>query len=450
MLCNACGLFWKHHGIYRPLTGLKSGGPSRNLSPSNGPDRSGAASSTPSQRGGPGAATIGGKREMSMRRLRAVLLAGGTSASGTTACGVDKAILKRKGIPVRTRASSAWSMQDRLTADGAPLFLQTSGGQWRSEPIYPPELQPTAGSANVRLIPAPIRESPELAEEAEGTEGGGGDPAVAQSMAHLQPIMYTMFRGRLLFIGDHVALRGDDDLIFFAIICDFWMVPSGEKYIKVQWLIPRLDRIDQIDGPRERIDPTHFSLGTAACPPPPPAIAAGHEHPAARRVTPSPSLSAPLTHALARGNLVGPMHDRSESIDAIVDVFYSPQSLSRPLEGPSLESEAEEEGDDDESPLSSLSDAAPSLADTAPSLSTTSPTGDAHPAPEDSMVAPPGSHGGMVCASAEGPAAAQEEGAEGRGYALEPLPCKALPKGSRARPSILEDVEMAYILCGMF
>jgi hypothetical protein len=136
------------------------------------------------------------------------------------------------------------------------FFLQsTASGRWRGEPIYAPELPPSAGSANVRLVPADVRESAALdapiISNCERKSDGTGREA-----------KYIMFRGRLLFIGDHVAVRGDDSQIYFAIVHNFWMVPTGQKYVHLQWLLPKAKYALDIDGPNEKIDASFFTLGT--------------------------------------------------------------------------------------------------------------------------------------------------------------------------------------------
>lgn len=55
ILCNACGLYWKHHGTYRPLD-LKSPAPKK---------------ARPVPSAGLGAAgAVAGKRESSLRKVK--------------------------------------------------------------------------------------------------------------------------------------------------------------------------------------------------------------------------------------------------------------------------------------------------------------------------------------------------------------------------------------------
>ena len=118
-----------------------------------------------------------------------------------------------------------------------------------------------------------------------------------------------MVKGNLLFIGDHVAVRGDDGQVYCAVVHDFWMVPGGQKWVKLQWLLPKRAFALQIDGPPEQIDPSYFSPGTRLL----------------------NNVTVILTYTLAG---VGPVHDRMEQIECIIDVFFSPQRMPRSIEGP--------------------------------------------------------------------------------------------------------------------
>lgn len=134
-----------------------------------------------------------------------------------------------------------------------------ASGRWRGPPIFAPELPPSTGTANARLVPAEIRASAEL--EAPILYGEAAPVLLAKS--RMTPVKYIMFRGRLLFIGDHVAIRGDDSQVYFAIVHDFWIVPTGQKYVHFQWLLPKIRYALEIDGPREKIHPNFFTLGKA-------------------------------------------------------------------------------------------------------------------------------------------------------------------------------------------
>lgn len=153
---------------------------------------------------------------------------------------------------------------------------------------------------NVVLVPADMRTSAALdAPLYKGAQQGKVpqshcNPQETTSLLPLKssmiPVKYMMYRGQLLFIGDHVAIRGDDSQIYFAIVTDYWLILTGQKYVRLQWLLPKRAHALQIDGPPERLDPAYFSLG--------------------------------------------PLHGRMEPIECILDVFFSPQRLRRPLDSP--------------------------------------------------------------------------------------------------------------------
>lgn len=151
------------------------------------------------------------------------------------------------------------------------------------------------------LVPADMRTSTALDAPVhkQGISGVGLElrsalqeaPSSRPSTAPMIPVKYMMYQGQLLFVGDHVAIRGDDSQVYFAIVTDYWLVPTGQKYVRLQWLLPKRAHALQIDGHAECLDPAYFDLG--------------------------------------------PLHERMEPIECIVDVFFSPQRLKRPLEGPS-------------------------------------------------------------------------------------------------------------------
>lgn len=82
ILCNACGLYWKHHGCYRPLT-LKAGGGERR-------------DSIPREKSPLGDVFATTKRDSNLRRLKSVLYGGSASSDGVVR-------VKRK-VLVRVRA----------------------------------------------------------------------------------------------------------------------------------------------------------------------------------------------------------------------------------------------------------------------------------------------------------------------------------------------------------
>lgn len=139
-------------------------------------------------------------------------------------------------------------------------------------------------------LDAPLYRKAQQGEAYQPQYGAQEAPSLSPLECPMIPIKYMMYRGHLLFIGDHVAIRGDDSQVYFAIVTDYWLVPTGQKYVRLQWLLPKRAHSLQIDGPPERLDPSYFSLG--------------------------------------------PLHGRMEPIECILDVFFSPQRLRRPLEDP--------------------------------------------------------------------------------------------------------------------
>lgn len=283
ILCNACGLYWKHHGSYRPLT-LKAAAERKE------PRHTDAISAGP------------GKRESNLRRLKSALgeMVGGSASRRKSKSrdffGSDFGGAFREGRGNTTGSGGKGSSAGKLNLPST-LFLPCvlTPGRWRGEPVYPPELAPSTGTANVRLVPAEIRggsssEAPVLAPLDDILLRSTDQPSKQRRKD--KTLKYIMYQGRLLFQGDHVAVRGDDSQIYFAIVHDFWMISSGEKLITLQWLLPKPKYALLIDGPPETIDPAYFALG--------------------------------------------PIHSQPEPIETIVDVFFSPQRLRRDLEGPAV------------------------------------------------------------------------------------------------------------------
>ncbi len=131
VLCNACGLYWRNHGRYRPL-----GAAPASQTPPDGPadgTRSAPAAlpgadacgfpdgaETPGQ----GASRAGGRRA---RRRRAP--SGAFAAGGRGACGAG-----------------------RLGA----LLVDAHTGAWRGVPVFCAALPPSVASLNVRLVPMDV------------------------------------------------------------------------------------------------------------------------------------------------------------------------------------------------------------------------------------------------------------------------------------------------------
>lgn len=116
-------------------------------------------------------------------------------------------------------------------------------------PVFPKQLPPSVGALKIQLIPA----STTLTTESI-------DLDVPESGK--TTVRYTVFRRkRLLFQGDHVVVRGSDESIYFGIIQNIFIGSLGDRRVLLRWLLPRPQFMSKIDGPPENICPTYFKLG---------------------------------------------------------------------------------------------------------------------------------------------------------------------------------------------
>ena len=176
----------------------------------------------------------------------------------------------------------------------------------RTEPVFPLQSQQTTEKTTsmtkdsqpaqkscyytlpngARLAPARVMS---FAHDGSGipydNESGGDDESNDDEMSSEDEnsvTRYLMIRGgKMLLVGDHVAVQGDDENIYYAIVRGLWMSAEGAKIVSLQWLLPRPEHALDIDGPPENILPSFFSLG--------------------------------------------PVHERLEPAECIVDVFFSSQ-----------------------------------------------------------------------------------------------------------------------------
>lgn len=88
------------------------------------------------------------------------------------------------------------------------------------------------------------------------------------------PIKFIINRGTTIYQGDHVSIRGSDSQVYFAVLMDFWLTENGKRYCTLRWLLP---------APK-----------------------------------------ASFTSALQNRFDIGPVHERVEPMETILDVFYSP------------------------------------------------------------------------------------------------------------------------------
>lgn len=99
-------------------------------------------------------------------------------------------------------------------------------------------------------------------------------PQHQQQFSLSSPIKFIIHRSTTIYQGDHVSIRGSDLKIYFAILMDFWLTENGKRYCTLRWLLP---------NPK-----------------------------------------ASFTSALQNRFDLGPIHDRVEAMETILDVFYSP------------------------------------------------------------------------------------------------------------------------------
>jgi hypothetical protein len=196
-LCNACGLYWKHHNTYRPVNVVdvledKSGG-------------------RPKQ-----------QKSRSQRH--------------------------QKGSPKKT---SSLPVDEQL---GNPKSSIETGKckDLRKQPrLRPP------------LAPKPTNSTAVTNRKKENI------------------ILYAMCGNRMLFQGDHVVVRSQNHLVYFAVLTDFTMDPeTGSKECRLRWLIPKPQHADTVCFNVDQVTPTMFTIG--------------------------------------------PDHECLEPIESVIDVFYSP------------------------------------------------------------------------------------------------------------------------------
>lgn len=108
-------------------------------------------------------------------------------------------------------------------------------------------------------------------------------------------VRYVMDRGRMIREGDYVAVRGQDERVYFSIVYDVCLARKEERQgdtdcgcwperkFRMRWLLPKSECIANVLGDPNMIRPEHFVLG--------------------------------------------PMHDGFESVENIVGVFFSPTEV---------------------------------------------------------------------------------------------------------------------------
>jgi hypothetical protein len=159
-------------------------------------------------------------------------------------------------------------------------------GLWRGAPVFSTALHPSAATLNAVLVPMDVYAGE---DDLPGERGEDATPGGCKR------VKYTMTpAGKMLLVGDHVAVRGDDGRVYFALVRDFWRDADGVRRVALRWLLPRPECAARGAGPPHGLCPTLFTLG--------------------------------------------PVHDRAEMLDrAVVDVFFSPLSSRQPLGKPHLD-----------------------------------------------------------------------------------------------------------------
>lgn len=96
-------------------------------------------------------------------------------------------------------------------------------------------------------------------------------------------LKFIIHNGVTMYQGDHVAVRGEDHQVYYAVLKDMWLTEACRRFCKLRWLLPKAGvSLDLTD-----LGPDCFSIG--------------------------------------------PMHPRVESMNVIVDVFYSPYKNNVPV-----------------------------------------------------------------------------------------------------------------------
>lgn len=270
LLCNACGLYWKHHGVYRPMNKINGSA-----------DAPRSRSSEPlipylvSKR-------IDSSRSSSARSADEVLLfpkkefmhkaALKNSMGSYQPESLQMLSVKSNGISLPNSGinSNNNSNNSSSNASISKVKLTIGNNNYANEEIkriHPirPNMENKKGMPK-RLYPA------EISSPVNGTNEHNYD---------VDGVKYIMLRHKMLYQRDYVAIRGSDNQMYFAVVKDFWFSSEGRKLFTLQWLLPHQDHIVAINT---------MSLG---------------------KILPSYFI-------------LGPDHDKPEPLEAILDIFYSP------------------------------------------------------------------------------------------------------------------------------
>lgn len=216
VLCNACGLYWKHHSSYRPLDGSLV-------------SRSARQSPKP--------------KPASIRRPASAI---GSLSTVTTNSNLQQPPLAPFLI------SNTRKRKERI--DEYLYYIKSGNGKWRGESSLIPK--PSSDSLShilsnsafcpfgkVKLIPATLMREKRHLEDDDYS------------------LKYTVIGRKILFIGDFCAIKADDSNIYYIIIKDFWISEGGYSMAIIQWLLPKAIYALEIDGHSTNIKEWMFDRG---------------------------------------------------------------------------------------------------------------------------------------------------------------------------------------------
>jgi hypothetical protein len=298
VLCNACGLYWKHHGCYRPLS-LKAAADRKQESNSSQDSLSdGRAGSSSSVK------DLTFHDFMKVAKAKQNLMAHFSAMNSAAIASASSAVAARSQDP-RKVTGGPLKTANILMAPGQYGYHGPVLGGMKNDISLPPLLSnrpdlssPLPMSNTRRITAAPILpnlrsvlDSHRQQHQHQRSVGsmvmsGNADvstpisvsvpPSVAKASTSL-PLKFIINKGITMYQGDHVAVLGDDSQVYFAILLDFWLTEGGRRFCTLRWLLPHAEaNIDASQSPSVE----NFSLG--------------------------------------------PIHAKVESMDAILDVFFSP------------------------------------------------------------------------------------------------------------------------------
>ena len=276
VLCNACGLYWKHHGCYRPLS-LKVAADRKQESSSSldGTESMPAASKD--------------KKELAINSfMKFIKSKKNLTENATSNSSVSRNQDSRKASsgPLRTAnillAPSQYGYENTSKIDENtdlslnPLLINRPD---LSTPLPPPSpITAAPVLPNLKTILESHHQQQQKQKRA--AIGSLVSAEAASSAPSAAPLKFIINKGKTMYQGDHVAVLGDDSQVYFAILSDFWLTQNGRRFCTLRWLLPIKVKPLKKDSETQTLSADNFTLG--------------------------------------------PVHERVEAMDAILDVFYSP------------------------------------------------------------------------------------------------------------------------------